>query len=113
MENLAIPETSLAYKKQFVGNDKLSPRLSSSGGLCFDRSVDAYLRVNLQSSHFICAIGTQGHSHKDWYVLKYKIELAASYSKGDYYMENGNRKVCVVDGTIAIPILIVRIFKPL
>lgn len=112
MENLAIPETSLAYKQQFVRNDTLSPRLSSSGGLCFDSSVDVYLRVNLQSSHFICAIGTQGHSGKDWYVFEYMIELATSHSKGDYYMENGKIKVCVVDGTITIPILTVRIFKP-
>lgn len=104
MENLAIPETSLAYKKQSVRDDMLSPRLSSSGGLCFDSIVDVYLRVDLRSSHLICAIGTQGHSQKDWYVVEYMIELAVSYPKGDYYMENGTKKVGVVDGTIAFPI---------
>ena len=95
MENQAIPDTSFFYKKSVVSPDALSPRLSSSRALCFDSISDVYFKVSLRSVYFICALGTQGHSERDWYVKAYKIELATLYSKGDYYMENGSIKVCV------------------
>ena len=98
MENKAIPDTWFYFTSASANpNSSMSdPRLGSSRGWCPIFVGDVYFKINLMAPHFICAIGTQGHSDSEWYVTTYKIELAIQYSKGEYYMENGIIKVCVI-----------------
>ena len=99
MENKAIPDTWFYFTSASAPSVPSSsfPRLASSGGWC-PKFIGGgvYFQINLQSPHFICAIGTQGHSDSEQYVTAYKIELAIQYSKGEYYMENETIKVCVL-----------------
>ncbi|RMX54060.1 hypothetical protein pdam_00013141, partial [Pocillopora damicornis] len=88
LENRAIPDYAMQSTNTLNGTSPYDARLSSTGGWCAFLRSEVYLEVNLQSPHFICAIGTQGGQSKD-YVKKYKVELANRNSKYEVYKENG------------------------
>lgn len=92
LENRAIPDYAMQSTNTLNGTSPYDARLSSTGGWCAFPRSEVYLEVNLQSHHFVCAIGTQGRQSKD-YVKKYKVELANRNSKYEVYKENGIFKV--------------------
>ena len=92
LENRAIPDYAMQSTNTLNGTSPYDARLSSTGGWCAFPRSEVYLEVNLQSPHFVCAIGTQGGQSKD-YVKKYKVELANRNSKYEVYKENGIFKV--------------------
>ena len=99
MENKAIPDTSFYPMAESMSGSGMPlssyPRLGSTGGWCISPLSPPYFKVSLRVPHFICAIGTQGHSDTNLYVTAYKIELSIKSSASDYYMENGVIKVCI------------------
>lgn len=92
LENKAIPDSAIHSENSTSPSDA---RLGAEGGWCAPPVLGVYLKVDLRSPHFICAIATQGNFMDDKaYVEKYQMELAVKDFKGEFYKENGNIKVC-------------------
>ena len=97
MENKAIPDSSIrAGGNDVLGTLPSDARLGTTGGWCYADASKPYLKVDLKSPHFICAIATQGRPGgiSQTYIQNYTIELAIKDSKREYYKENGTIRVC-------------------
>ena len=97
MENKAIPDSSIqAGGNSALGTLPSDARLGTTRGWCYVDASKPYLKVDLKSPHFICAIATQGRPHgiNQTYIQSYTIEMAIKDSNREYYKENGTIRVC-------------------
>lgn len=97
MENRAIPDSSIRADGISAFDTLPSDaRLGTTAGWCYSEASNPYLKVDLKSPHFICAIATQGgldEINRVKYIDNYTIELAIKDFQGEYYKENGTIKV--------------------
>lgn len=96
LENRAIPDSSIDSENSDSDTSPSDARLGEAKGWCHPGDLlGSYLKVDLWSPHFICAIGTQGNLRGDLaYVQSYKLELAIKDDNSEFYKESGTIKVC-------------------
>ena len=58
-------------------------RINLENAWCANLNLPSYLQVDLNTTHIVCAVATQGNSSS--FVEEYKVEFSTDGSKWEFY----------------------------
>ena len=93
MENGLIPNERITASSAYPHTPASFGRLNDVSGSWCALLDNAYLQIDLQSLHVICAVSTQGRGISRYWVKKYTLQSSTDNKRWTDYKENGLVKV--------------------
>ena len=96
MENGRIADNLITSNSSAQGFEARKARLNHNSAWCAQSASPSYLQVDLNATHCICAISTQGDASNSGsaFVEEYKMEFSFDGDKWDFYRSSVGVKVC-------------------
>ena len=96
MENGLIPDERITASSATIWSPASFGRLNDGRGSwtpVWEKRYNAYLQIDLQSLHVICAVSTQGGRNVRFWVKTYTLQSSTDNKTWTDYKENGLVKV--------------------